>query len=136
MSRRLVVGLVIAAMNYSWPGRWGRGGCFVYWSLAVLAKKLMLVMIELESGMTSVDLTLRSRSTVLSALGLHFVRLPLEKRAFLDGLRWRRGRIGILGLGGTGRWRGCGRAARRPGRLLTMDCLLAVGRGGTAQLRD
>jgi hypothetical protein len=50
-----------------------------------------------------VDLTLRSRSTVLSVPGLHFVRLLLEKRAFLGGLRWRRGQIGILRLGGMGR---------------------------------
>jgi hypothetical protein len=39
----LVVGLVIAAMKYSWPGRWERGGCFAYLSsLAVSAEKLML----------------------------------------------------------------------------------------------
>jgi hypothetical protein len=34
-SRRLVVGLVLAAMIYSWPGRGGRGGCFVYLLLSL-----------------------------------------------------------------------------------------------------
>jgi len=59
--------------------------------------------IELWGDMTCVNLTLRSRSTVPSAPGLHFVRLLLEKWAFLDGLRWQRGRIGIPRLGGMGR---------------------------------
>jgi hypothetical protein len=101
----LVVGLVVAAMIYSWPGQWGRGGCFVYLllSLAVSVKELMLVVIELWSDMTCVDLTLRRRSTVLSAPDQHFLRLLLAQWAFLDGLRWQRGRIGILRLGGTGR---------------------------------
>jgi hypothetical protein len=53
--------------------------------------------------MACVDLTLRSRSTVLLEPGLHFVRLLLEKRAFLDGLRWRRVQTGILRLGGRDR---------------------------------